>query len=409
MKYVIIGNSVSAVGCIEGIRSVDAEGEITVVSNESYHVYSRPLISYLLYGKTDFERMKYRPDSFYKDNRVTLLTDKTVTAIDAAKKEITLAGGETLPYDKLLVATGSRPFVPPMAGLDTVKNKFSFMTLDDALGLANAITPSSRVLIVGAGLIGLKCAEGIREKVKSITVVDLADKILASILNDKGGLLIKEYLEKKGVRFYLGNSVAEFKENTALLKNGETVDFDVCVLAVGVRPNSELVKEIGGEVNRGIVVNTKCETSLADIYAAGDCSEGFDSSIGANRVLALFPNAYMQGSCAGINMAGGNKEFTDAIPMNAIGFFGYHIITAGSYEGELYELADGDNYKALYVKDGLLRGYIMIGDTARAGIYTRLIREKIALETVNFELLLTRPQLAALAQSDRKAILNKTN
>lgn len=409
MRYVIIGNSVAAVGCIEGIRSTDQESEITVVSNESYHVYSRPLISYLLYGKTDFERMKYRPDSFYKDNRVTLLTNKTVTAIDPSKKEIALASGETIPYDKLLVGTGSRPFVPPMAGLDTVKNKFSFMTLDDALGLASAITPSSRVLIVGAGLIGLKCAEGVREKVKSITVVDLADKILASILNDQGGLLIKEYLEKKGIRFYLGNSVAEFKENTALLKNGETVDFDVCVLAVGVRPNTELVKEIGGEVNRGIIVNAKCETSLADIYAAGDCSEGFDSSIGANRVLALFPNAYMQGFCAGVNMAGGNTEFTDAIPMNAIGFFGYHIITAGSYEGDLHEIADGDNYKALYVKDGLLRGYIMIGDTARAGIYTRLIREKTPLDTINFELLLTKPQLAALSQSDRKAILNKTN
>lgn len=409
MNYVIIGNSVAAVGCIEGIRKTDREGSVTVVSDEPYHVYSRPLISYLLYGKTDFERMKYRPDSFYRDNGVTLLTGKTASAIDPVKKEVTLEGGTVLPYDKLLVATGSRPFIPPMSGLETVPKQFSFMTLQDALGLAGAIDASSRVLIVGAGLIGLKCAEGILGRVRSVTVVDLADKILASILNEKGSQAVRQYLERKGIRFYLGNSVAEFCGKTARLKGGETLDFDVCVLAVGVRPNTELVKAAGGTVNRGIVINSRGETSLPSVYAAGDCAEGYDRSLGANRVLALFPNAYMQGACAGVNMAGGSTEFTTGIPMNAIGFFGYHILTAGNYTGELHEAADGDCYKALYVKDGLLCGYILIGETARAGIYTRLIREKIPLETVDFELLFEKPQLAALSLGDRKAILNKTD
>ena len=131
MKYVIIGNSTAAIGCVEGIRQVDNEGNITLISNEPYHTYSRPLISYLLYGKTDEERMKYRPDSFYKDNDCTLLAGKTVTSIDPKGKNVLLDDGEKIPYDKLLVATGSRPFIPPIEGLDTVTQKFTFMSFGE--------------------------------------------------------------------------------------------------------------------------------------------------------------------------------------------------------------------------------------------------------------------------------------
>lgn len=156
MNYVIIGNSAAAVGCIEGIRSVDKEGKITVISNETYHTYSRPLISYLLYGKTDEQRMKYRPDNFYEENGCIAKLGVTVTKIDYAGKKVICDNGESIDFDKLLIATGSKPFVPPMTGLETVKNKFSFMSLDDAKGLEKAITKDSRVLIIGAGLIGLK-------------------------------------------------------------------------------------------------------------------------------------------------------------------------------------------------------------------------------------------------------------
>lgn len=153
MKYVIIGNSAAAIGTVEGIRQIDRDGPITIISNEPYHTYSRPLISYLLYGKTDLERMKYRPDDFYEKNNVTPLLGETVVQILPDKKQVALKSGKTVDYDKLMVATGSRPFVPPMEGLGQVEQKFSFMTLDDAKALEQAITPKSRVLIIGAGLI----------------------------------------------------------------------------------------------------------------------------------------------------------------------------------------------------------------------------------------------------------------
>ena len=179
------------------------------------------------------------------------------------------------------------------------------------------------------------------------------------------------------------------------------MNFDIVVVAVGVRPNAELVKEIGGDVNRGIITDERCHTSIPDIYAAGDCTESYDITVNQHRILALLPNAYMQGESAGYDMVGASKPYDKAIPMNAIGFFGYHIITAGSYDGEAYVSADGDSYKKLVVKDGVLKGYILIGDVRRAGIYTKLIREQVPLDTIDFELIKEKPQLMAFAKAER--------
>ena len=385
-KYVIIGNGTAAVGCIEGIRSADKSGEITVISEENHHVYSRPLISYYLEGKTDAERMKYRSDSFYDDNGCRVIFGKKAVSVDRSAKRVELEDGTLIQYDELCVAAGSRPFVPPFAGLDTVKSKFSFMTLDDALALEAALTKESRVLIIGAGLIGLKCAEGIYERVGSITVCDLADRVLSSILDSECAAVVQKRLEESGIRFILGDTAERFEGNTAYMKSGENVEFDLLVLAVGVRANTELVKNAGGEVNRGVVINERMQTSIPHIWAAGDCAEGFDASIGANRVLAILPNAYMQGHTAGVNMAGGSADLSGAIPMNSIGFFGYHIMTAGAYDGEMLEERSDEAVKRFFVKDGFLRGYILLGETERAGIYTALIREKTPLDTIDFEL-----------------------
>ncbi len=401
MNYVIIGNSAAAVGAVEGIRTVDAEGSITLISSEPHHTYSRPLISYLLQGKTDEQRMKYRGDDFYTKNGVTALFDTTVTAIDPVKKTVQTSDGKTIAYDKLLTAVGSKPFVPPMNGLDSVENKFTFMSLDDAHALQKALNPNARVLIIGAGLIGLKCAEGIADKVGSITVVDLANRILPSILDEEASAIMQAHIESKGIVFKLSDSVQSFTADSATLQSGETLGFDILVIAVGVRPNTELIQQAGGVVRRGIVTNLSCATSLPDIYAAGDCTESLDITTNEERVLALLPNAYMQGECAGINMAGGEKRYDHAIPMNAIGFFGLHIITAGCYNGESTVLKHDSAYKRLVVKDNKLVGYILIGEVARAGIYTALIRNQTPLDTIDFELIKEKPQLMAFSKAER--------
>jgi len=400
LKYVIIGNSAAGIGAVEGIRSIDRQGEITIITDESHHTYSRPLISYLLLGKVTEESMRYRGDNFYRDNNCTVLADTIAEKIDAAAKNVVLKNGKKITYDKLLVATGSSPFVPPFEGLDTVKNKFTFMSLDDALKLDAALKLDKRVLIVGAGLIGLKCAEGIHERVKHIMVLDLAPKILSSILDDEGAKLVQNHLESKGVEFRLSANIKNFKPNTATLQSGETIDFDILVLAVGVRPNTALLNGIA-KIERGIAVNEKSETSAPGIYAAGDCTQALDISSGQNKIMALLPNAYMQGECAGINMAGGEKCFDKAIPMNAVGFFGLHIITAGSYAGDVHAENGKGNYRRLFYSDNKLNGYILIGNVEKAGIYTSLIRERTPLDTIDFALVCEKPGLMAFRKEER--------
>lgn len=401
-QYLIIGNGVAATSCIEGIRSVDKEGKITVVSEEKYPVYCRPLISYYLENKTDVKRMNYRNDDFYEKTDCDVIYGKKVVSIDNTLKQAELDDGKKIPFTSVCVATGSTPFVPDFDGLDSVKNKFGFMTLDDTFALEKAVNKDSKVLIIGAGLIGLKCAEGLRDRVESITVCDLADRVLSSILDGECAKIIQNHLEANGIKFMLGDTAVSFKENSAKMKSGETVDFDVLVLAVGVKANTSLVKNLGGEVNRGIIVNEKMETSLADIYSAGDCTEGEDISFGEKRVLALMPNANLQGHVAGVNMAGGNDVFDKAIPMNSIGFFGLHAMTAGTYDGEMYEEKGDSSIKRLFVKDGVLKGFILIGLNERAGIYTSLIREKTPLDSIDFETMKKVATTAGFSSENRR-------
>jgi NAD(P)H-nitrite reductase large subunit len=407
MKYVIIGNSAAGIGAVEGIRQIDKEGDIIIITNEAHHTYSRPLISYLLLGKTTEEGIKYRGPEFYAENNCKLLAGTSVTGIKAQEKMIHLDKGEAIPYDKLLVATGSTAFVPPFNGLDTVKEKCTFMSLDDALELNKFLDKQKNVLIIGAGLIGLKCAEGIHENVAHITVLDLAPRILSSILDEDGAKKVQNHLEGKGVEFKLSGSVKRFEHDAAILESGEKILFDILVLAVGVRPNTSLLKGIA-EIDKGIVIDSKSQTSAANIYAAGDCTQTLDISSGQSKIMALLPNAYMQGECAGVNMAGGEKSFDKAIPMNAIGFFGLHMITAGNYSGEIFTETKDVSYKRLFYSDNVLNGYIMIGDVEKAGIYTNLIREKTPLDTIDFALVCEKPGLMAFTKEDRQLKLGGT-
>lgn len=400
MRYAIIGNSAAGIGAVEGIRQIDKHGEIVIVASEPHHTYSRPLISYLLLGKTSEQKMKYRDDDFYARNGCRLFAGKTVTEIRPGQKQAVLDDGGIIAYDKLLIGTGSSAFIPPFEGLDTVSRKFTFMSLDDARKLKAALRKESKVLIVGAGLIGLKCAEGISDKVRTITVIDLAPRILSSILDEDGAKTVRHHLENAGLNFRLASGVKRFDGNRAVLDSGESIDFDILVLAVGVRPNTGLLAGIA-EIDRGIVVNKKSETSAKDIYAAGDCTQTQDISSNQNRVMALLPNAYMQGECAGINMAGGDMAFDKAIPMNAVGFFGLHIITAGNYSGEVYAESDNVSYKRLFYSSNRLNGYILIGNVDKAGIYTNLIRERTPLDSIDFALICKKPGLMAFGKEVR--------
>lgn len=392
MKYVIIGNSAAAVGCIEGLRKCDKSGSITVISDETHHVYSRPLISYYLAGKVKPDNMVYRKKDFYEKNNVTTMFGRKAVSIDAKAQKVALDNGKSVAYDKLLIATGSSPFVPPTQGLSSQSNVFTFLKYDDALGIEKLINPQSRVVVVGAGLIGLKAAEGLAPVTGSVHVIEMAPRVLPMILDDEAAAPVQKRLEDNGITFHLGiiaeKVVGDEKVEKVILKDGTELPCDVLVMGVGVRPNVAEAKAAGVEVNRGIIVGDAMRTNVKDIYAAGDVTEGVDVITGERKIMALWPNAYAQGRAAAYDMCGSKDDFDGVFPMNAVGFFGLSMITAGVQGGEGIEVLMKRNEKTgatkrFFVKDDKLVGMILVGDVDRAGIYTYLISEKISLSSLD--------------------------
>ena len=394
MKYVIIGNSGGAIGAIVGIRAYDESGEILLISDENYHTYSRPLISYWLEGKVTEEKMHYRDLTFYDRMNVDTILGKRVSAIDRNAKTVTLNDGSIHSFDKLLVATGSSPFIPPIKGIENVERRFTFTKFDDAKAISADVKSGERILILGAGLIGLKAAEALYPRGVDLTIVDLSSKILSSILDENASKIVGDHVKKKDLNLILNTSVDEFDGNKAILSNGDIVEFDVLIVSVGVRPNISLIEDIDGECRRGIITNIRQETSISDIYAAGDCTESHDISSGTDKIIALLPNAFIQGEVAGKNMAGGDAKYENAIPMNAIGFFGLFTITAGIYDGDgcFSKISgEGNSYERLCFKDGRLKGFILVGNVANATAYTAIIKAGIEIADGELELLRTNP------------------
>ena len=296
-----------------------------------------------------------------------------------------------------------------MKGLDSVEKKFTFLTIDDSYAIENAIDENNRVLIIGAGLIGLKCAEGLRDRVQSVTVCDLAPRVLSSILDDECAAIVQRHLEDCGIAFSLGNTADCFDGNTAHMKDGSVIEFDVLVLALGVRPNIGFFKDAGGDCGRAIIVENSMKTSIDNIYAAGDCVEQYDISFGDKRIMALLPNANIGGFAAGVNMAGGEASFDNAVPMNSIGFWGLHMMTAGTYandgEAKMIEQKGEKAIKRFFIKDNRLIGFIIIGGVKSAGIYTNLVRNQTELSEIDFDSLIKNPNLLPFSEKTRRKTL----
>ncbi|MGI1690367.1 NAD(P)/FAD-dependent oxidoreductase [Thermoanaerobacter uzonensis] len=386
MRIVIIGNSVAMVGAVEAIRKYDTSSEIIVISDETYHVYSRPLISYYLGNLVSEDKMIYREKDFYRKNKVETVFGIKAISIDERKKEVHLENGDSISFDKLLIATGGKPIIPPVEGLNKI-NVHTFIKMDDAKKLKGAAKPGSKAVIVGGGLIGFKAAEGLHHLGVDVTIVELADRILSTILDAKGASLVSQSLQNDGIKIITGTTVDKIIGNEyvkgVLLKNGQELEADNLIIAIGVVPNVDVVRNTSISINRGILVDNTMKTSVEDVYAAGDVAEGYDMLVESNRVVPIWPNAYMQGEIAGFNMIGINKNFKGIFPMNSIGYKNTNMITAGitnpqQEEFEIISKIDHNrrSYKKFVVKENRLVGFILINDIDRAGLFTGFIKNE---------------------------------
>lgn len=391
MDYVIVGNGVSAIGAIEGIRQHDTKGTITVISDEAVPTYGRPLISYYLSDKIKFETLPFRPEEFYKNNGIEMRLGSRVLSIETKGKILILDSGDTVPYDKLLIATGGTPVKPNLPGIDG-PGVHNFTTVAHAETLKELVDKVKKVVVIGAGLIALKAAEGFAEKGVEVTIV-VRSRIMRTYFDETAGELIVDHLEKNGIKFMQGTGTKEIvRYDDGTIKGVETdkglVDADVVIVAAGVRPNMGLAAQAGLITKQGIRVDDFLATSDPDVYAAGDVAEAKDLLTGEFTVRPIWPNAYTQGRYAGLNMAGTNSPYTGGMSMNSITYYGLPTISVGEtnladeegYETTIHLDRDNSIYRKLIFKKNVLAGCILIGDIDAAGFYTSFIKNGFELD-----------------------------
>ncbi len=391
MKYVIIGNSAASVGAVEAIRKIDKTSDLVIISDEPYHVYSRPQISYLLGKKVNCEKMEFRSQDFYTKNNVETILGVRVEKVDFASKSLKLSDDSTVSYDKLLIATGGTPFVPPIKGVKC-DNVFTFTKWEDVdkiKGCLEKAGESPEVVVIGAGMIGLKAAEAFLNIDIKPTVIELADRVLSLALDENGSRLMGEHLKDLGVNVLCGNTVNEIISkngavNELILKDGSKIPCNLLIVAIGVVPNVSIVKDSSIRLGRGIIADESMESSVKDVFAAGDVAEAYDMLMKNKRVLPIWPNAVNQGRVAGNNMAGGDEVFKGGFGMNSIEVCGLPTISIGlaTVSGDEYESfskldMEKKTYKKVVIhKSGKIVGASFVGDINMAGVFNRLIEEE---------------------------------
>jgi len=424
-KYLIIGNSAGGAGAMEAIRGVDKDGSMAVISDEEHHIYGRPLIPYYLADEIDFDKIFYRPLDFYEKNNVDAILGKKSVEIDFDKRFVVLDDGDKLGFEKLLLATGGEPFVPQIKGLDE-HEFFTFITLDNSVKIRERLASENirTAVVLGGGLIGLKATEALTQRGVNVKVVELADRVLSPVLDGQASGIVQDVLEAEGVEVLTGRTITEVvgeasdvgsptarkkKEEveSVILDNGDKIDCELLIVGIGVRPRVKLVKDTPIQMGRGIVVDKRMETSVADVYACGDCAEVYDFIADNFRLTPLWPTAYIGGRVAGFNMAGVEKEYVWGTGMNAVDFFGFPVISAGllnpqddedvgsptarkKKDGDsvLCKLGpDGKTYRKFIIRDGCIVGMILLNEVDRAGVILDLMRRKADVTSFKDDLL----------------------
>lgn len=382
-KYLIIGNSAGGIGAVEAIRKTDKSGSLLMVSDEPYPAYSRPMISKYLAGSRRQEEILFRPEGFYGSHDIELMLGRRVAALAIEERSARLEDGTTIAWEKLLLATGGAPIMPRMKGRQ-LKGVHSFISLDDAKAIEADLRGVARALIIGGGLIGISAAEALHKRHIDVTIVEAKDRVLNTILDEGAARMAEAVLKQAGVRVITGHTVTEItgaqRTEGVVLENGERVDADLVIIAIGVSPRAELARGTVLKVNRGIVVDRHMATSDPDVYACGDVAEAWDFMLDSQQVIPIWPNAYAGGRVAGCNMSGEPALYSGGTTMNALNYFGMDIVSAGStVPGEGCEAIcrHGNSiYRKVVLCNGRIRGILCIGDVDRAGMLFGLMREQ---------------------------------
>jgi NADPH-dependent 2,4-dienoyl-CoA reductase/sulfur reductase-like enzyme len=417
MKYLILGNGPTGVIAAETLRHADPGGDIVMAGNEKEPPYSRMAIPYLLEGTIGEEGTYLRKSAgHYASLRIGLREGRAV-ALDPAQKSVLFHDGSRETYDRLLVATGSRPIRLPIPGIDLPQVQTCW-TLEDARAIARLAKAGSRVLQVGAGFIGCIIMESLHARGVKLTVVERGDRMVPRMMTPVAGNMIKTWVESKGIRVVTsagieridpapakaeatsmlgritralgGGRAAEAAadptgEVVATLSTGEQIACDLVIVAAGVAPNVAFLDQTGVHVASGVLVNDRMETSVPGIFAAGDVAEAPDLLTGAHLVAAIQPNAADQARIAALNMSGQPARLPGVLAINVLDSLGLISSSFGQWWGndtkDGVELVDRERYRyvSLQFNDDVLIGATSLGLTQHVGVIRGLIQNRTRL------------------------------
>ena len=387
MNYVIIGAGPAGVVAAETLRKEDPSGSITLIGDEAYPPYSRMAIPYMLEGKIDAQGTELRKGAdHYKALGITLKKDR-VESVDDTARTVTLAGGEVVAFDKLLIATGSHAVKPPIPGLDhpAVQNCW---TLDHAAVIEEKAQKGSSVVLMGAGFIGCIVLESLALRGVNLTVVEAADRMAPIMMNEASGALLKSWCEAKGVTVKTATKVTEVADNnggvTVTMSDGSTLDADLLVVATGVKSNMAFLENSSVSCHWGVVVNGQLETNVEGIFAAGDVAQGPDFSTGKTMVHPIQPTAADHGRVAALNMMGKKARYKGSLIMNVLETLGLVSASFGHWQDDTRDIAeamDEANYRyTRLVFDGdVITGGFVMGSINQVGVLRGLIESKLPL------------------------------
>jgi len=390
MIYVVVGSGPAGVVAAERLRKLDPLADITLIGSEPEPPYSRMAIPYYLTDKIQESGTYLRKTAMHFEKLEIKLAQQTVTSIDTEMNRVITDDGQVRRYDKLLIATGSSPVVPPVPGIDAA-GVHNCWTLEDAREIVKLAKPGASVVLMGAGFIGCIVLESLALRDVKLTVVEMENRMVPRMMNDVSGNMIKSWCEQKGVAVHTSTraeSIEELGGNKLRvnLSTGQSVDADLVISATGVKPNIEFLTETAVHTDQGIVVNDYLQTSNIDIYAAGDVCQGKDFNTGEYTVQAIQPTAVDHAKVAATNMVRGHRtEHVGNLNMNVLDTIGLVSASFGMWMGvpggDSTEIVNEDEYKylSLQFKDDVLVGASSLGLTQHVGVIRGLIQSQTRL------------------------------
>ena len=392
MRYIIIGGSAAAISAIEAIRSIDHDSPIDLFSDEATPLFSRVLLPYYIAEELSKPLLNFRSADFFEQTKVTPHLGVRVQQISIDSKTIQTKNGDSHPFDKILLATGGNPIVPPIPGIDK-EGISTLKTMADAERIYNL--KGKKAVVIGAGSVGVESCISLKRRGMEVTLLEQLAHVLPTVFDEEAASIIRKRIEDLGIKTITGEKALQFTGNghvKSVVTDSREIECDMVVVAVGVRPAIDLAQTAGIEIGAlgGIKVNDQMTTSGQDIYAAGDVTETYDITRNTNWINAIWPCAVEQGRMAGLNMAGREALYEGSFRRNSIGnFIGVPAISMGLTQAETCSSCESgeafqeirrrtrDTYKKLILKNGRLVGAILVGQTQKAGLFFVLLKKRI--------------------------------